>query len=97
MKAWKLQSRREITKAWKQARTQNARSIGELPGRAVGDGEVGDVVEDAEYGEGAENEEGVDPRPSQRGLEKLRRASGSAGSAGGPRMYINSREADDRL
>ena len=81
----------------KQARTQNARSIGEVPGRAVGEGEVGDVVEDAEYGESAESEEGVDPRPSQGGLEKLRRASGSAGSAGGPRMYINSREAADRL
>ena len=92
-----MQSRREITKAWKQARTQNARSIGEVSDRAVGEDEVGDVVEDAEYGESAESEEGVDPRPSQRGLEKLRRASGSAGSAGGPRMYINSREAADRL
>ena len=92
-----MQSRREITKAWKQARTQNARSIGEVPGRAVGEGEVGDVVEDAEYGESAESEEGVDPRPSQSGLEKLSRASGSAGSAGGPRMYISSREAADRL
>ena len=97
MKAWKTQKRREIKNLLKQAGTRNARSIGELPGKAVGEGEVGDVVEDAEYGESAESEEGVDPRPSQRGLEKLRRASGSAGSAGGPRMYINSREAADRL
>ena len=94
---WKLQSRREITKAWKQARTQNARSIGELPSRAVGEGEVGDVVEDVEYGESAENEEGVDPCASQRGLEELRRASWIAGSAGGSRMYVNWREVDDRL
>ena len=97
LKMWKLQGRREIKKARKQAGTQNTRSIGELPGRAVGAGEVGDVVEDAEYGGSAEDEEGVAPRPSQRGQEKLRRASGCAGSAGGPGMYFNSREDADRL
>jgi len=80
VKAWKMQKRREIKKARKQAGTQNTRSIGELPGRAVGEGEVGDVVEGAEYGGSAEDEEGVDPRPSQRGQEKLRRASGCAGT-----------------
>ena len=56
MKMWKLQRRREIKKARKQAGTQNTRSIGELPGRAVGAGDVGDVVEDAEYGGSAEDE-----------------------------------------
>ena len=50
---WKLQRRRDIKKARKQAGTRNARSSGEVPGRAVGEGEVGDVVEDAEYGRSA--------------------------------------------
>ena len=80
LKMWKLQRRRKIKKARKQAGTQNTRSIGELPGRAVGEEEVGDVVEDAEYGGSAEDEEGVDPRPSQRGRKKLRMASGCAGT-----------------
>ena len=53
MKMWKLQRRREIKKARKQAGTQNTRSIGELPGRAVGAVVVGDGVEDAEYGRSA--------------------------------------------
>ena len=48
-----MQRRREIKKARKQAGTQNTRSIGELPGRAFGAGDVGDVVEDAEYGRSA--------------------------------------------
>ena len=84
MKAWKTQKRREIKKARKQAGTRNARSIGELPGKAVGEGEVGDVVEDAEYCGSTEAEEGVDPCPSQRWQEKLRKASESAGSAEDP-------------
>ena len=102
MKMGKLQRRREIKKARKQAGTQNTRSIGELPGRAVGEGEVGDVVEDAEYGGSAEDEEGVDPRPSQRGQEKLRRASGCAGSrdvlqvARRCRQAVRGREASGR-
>jgi len=51
LKTWELQSRREIKKARKQAGTQNTRSIGELPGRAVGEGEIGDVVEEQSTGE----------------------------------------------
>ena len=62
----------------------NARSIGKLLCKAVGEGEVGDVVEDAEYAEAAEDDEGVDPCPSQRWQEKLRKASESAGSAEDP-------------
>ena len=56
LKMWKLQRRRKIKKARKQAGTQNTRSIGELPGREVGGDEIGDVVEDAEYGGSAEDE-----------------------------------------
>ena len=56
MKMGKWQRRREIKKARKQAGTRHARSIGELPGKAVGEGEVGDVVEDAECAEAAEDE-----------------------------------------
>ena len=33
MKTWKLQSRREIKKARKQAEMRNARSVGELAGK----------------------------------------------------------------
>ena len=61
-----MQRRREIKKARKQAGTQNTRSIGELPGRAVGEGEVGDVVEDAEYAEAAEDDGGVEARYCKR-------------------------------
>ena len=66
MKAWKTQKRREIKKAPKQAGTRNARSMGELPGKAVGQGEVGDVVEDAEYAEAAEDDGGVEARDCKR-------------------------------
>ena len=64
---WKLQRRRKIKKARKQAGTRNARSIGELPGKAVGEGEVGDVVEDAEHAEAAEDDGGVEARECKRG------------------------------
>ena len=84
LKTWKLQSRREIKKAREQAEMRNARSTGELQGKAFGEVEVGDVVEDAEYCGSAEAEEGVDPCPSQRWQEKLRKASESAGSAENP-------------